>query len=206
MIVSKIKFRADLPEMLIEYLDPAKECFVSLTSRQVPHPDFVSCLDNLALFVNVATECDLDRITISGLTIKDSENGMGCTISFKYALLWTKNPMSMNTPFDALEKYPAIPHPDPLFEGHQLTLTEAVFDLKKHAEDFIKGKRAQSDLFEANADSPEEEVLALEANGERKQRYSDIMDEVFSPARLKELEDQLSTEETKVQITRSKAY
>lgn len=76
----------------------------------------------------------------TGVSLKhDEERGIGCVITLRKAISAAPTPLVLNTPFLAeLDKH----HPLPPAIVQQLDTIQAA------AEDYVRGKRAQGDLFE----------------------------------------------------------
>jgi hypothetical protein len=111
-----------------------------------PHPDFVAALKGLVPHVLKLLELpELYRqdFRVRGLSISRQGDDWGVVITCLKDLPDTASPLVLNTPY--------LPE-QPTSEGGpcmSVDLADAIGDLEREARAYVKGKREQSDMFEA---------------------------------------------------------
>ena len=141
------KIKYDGTVVLIETEDAggAWEKATTLTSREEPHPDFTKAL---AAFVDpVLAICQLPddyghTLTVRGVSLsRDDDGNEGCVVTCLKELLFVPAPLVLNTPHLSEREGADGSRPMPA------ALADALDALKREAQAYVNGKRAQADLF-----------------------------------------------------------
>lgn len=147
---TKIKHKAG--ETLIEWQDSSEKESVthSLNSHQEPRPEFLAAFHALA---EVALEiCDLPamyarELKVSGVTLTQHDTmGRGCVITLLKKVRSSDSPLVLNTPFVTEYKGDGQTEGGLYHEG-----VIALERLEEEAARYVKGERAQQDLFPEKA-------------------------------------------------------
>lgn len=162
MKFSKIKFDGVLTELTwTSKLDGAGEVVHTLKSTDTPRPEFIGALKAMVGPVLEVLELENagweDSLSVSGLSINEEEDGRrGLVCTCRRPLDVANAPLIINTPHlrefrddEALKGF----MPDELYSAMEAVEKEAAL--------YLKGKRAQSDLFDGlipDADSGIESV------------------------------------------------
>ena len=146
---TKIKHKAG--ETILEWQDSSEHEAVlhSLRSHEDPRPEFLTALQALTSVVLSLCELPLDYgdgLTILGVTITDHDTlGRGTVITALKKLTRSQAPLVINTPHVT----EAGSHENaPTLFGRELDLIE---QLQEEAARYMKGERAQQNLFEHKA-------------------------------------------------------
>lgn len=143
MRFTKIKHKPKSGETFLEWtLDKDKATIRhELSSLDAPRPEFRAALQALKRPALIACELPLSwddaDTTVLGVSLTDNDTqGMGCVVTFARALPSTKAPLVINTPHLTEE------------EGSLSSSgLQALAVLEEEATRFMKGDRAQQDLF-----------------------------------------------------------
>jgi hypothetical protein len=126
----------------------------SLETADAADPEFYKAMEDLAEEVQKLCELpneDLSRITVKGVSFSyagDNETP-GAVITASKTLLHSHTPLNLNTPHKPFEPYAKLP------DGCEIDLKGVHTDdcikklktLMNKAEDYLNGKRKQTDLF-----------------------------------------------------------
>lgn len=162
MKFSKIKWDGATVELQwTTKLDGGGEVAHSLKSMDTPRPEFISAMQAFVPEVLELLELDGagwdDELTVSGLSINEEEDGRrGLVCTCRRALTIANAPLILNTPH--LRERRDEEGESGFLPDELLTL---VGRMEGEAQLYLKGKRAQADLFDAlvpNADSGIESV------------------------------------------------
>jgi hypothetical protein len=146
MRFKKIKF--DGLVVLIETEDAggAWEKATTLTSREEPHPDFTAALRAFVPAVLALCELPLaygDTLMVRGVSLsRDDDGNEGCVVTCLKELGTVPAPLVLNTPH--VSERPQGEDGPCTMPG---ALAEALETLKDEAKAYVRGKRAQADLF-----------------------------------------------------------
>jgi len=137
----------------------------SFTCAEEARPEFYSALQGLRVFV--VEMCELpgeyaNRIDIRGVSVSygGDKQVMGATISSSMALARSNCGLNLNTPHKAEESYSDTPAQEEALLSEECV--EALHELYEQCVQYIRGYRAQQDLFmpETDKEETEEEVAA----------------------------------------------
>lgn len=161
MNINRIKFSKDNSPS-IEYQIPkgsGRSDTIALNSNDLPAPKFQRTLQSLAPFV--AEMCELSkgdverlRITAVSYQLHTDDNIMGVTITATKSLRTSDTPLILNTPHKLEPTEGKKTEPKKLLPKACVAILK---ELQKHAEEFVKGKRAQRSLFNGDAGEGEKE-------------------------------------------------
>lgn len=162
MRFTKIKYDGAVVELQwTTKLDGGGEVAHSLKSYDAPSPEFVAAMKAFCPEVLELLELDSagwdDELTVSGLSINEEEDGrIGLVCTCRRALRIANAPLILNTPHlrERMDE-----EGESGFLPDQLLLL--IGRLETQAQLYLKGKRAQGDLFDAlvpSADSGVESV------------------------------------------------
>lgn len=159
MHFTKIKYDGKKVELAWTVQQKSTEITHTLTSSEKPLPALPQALNAFNDFVETLLEVQpgwMDNAKVTGLSINTEEDGRsGLVVTSQRKLADTNAPLVINTPH--------LREPTKLGEEGPGFLPDGVMDLvdyaERAAEDFVKGKRSQGNLFDEPA-KKDEPVLA----------------------------------------------
>lgn len=147
VIFKKIRYKDNQVTLTYEDETPHGNDKYSMESLDEPAPVFKRALQNLAQ--HVIDICELsdeapESFTVLGVSLSDTEGISGVTITALKELAHSNAPLVLNTPHKPFEPYTeGVEDPNCLTDDQ----IEAVEILIEAARDYLRGKRAQGDLF-----------------------------------------------------------
>ena len=149
VIFKKIRNKDDQVILVYEDETPHGNDKYTMESFDEPAPEFKKALNGLAQ--HVIDICELsdeapDNFNVKGISLSDTDGITGVTITALKQLVHSNAPLVLNTPHKPFEPYTEGGDTSNCLTSDQI---EAVEKLIEAARDYLRGKRAQGDLFAA---------------------------------------------------------
>lgn len=145
MRFTKIKFDGAAVVIALVETKGKSEDVRTLTSRELPHPEFVEALG--ACLQPAVDVCELplsykSRLRVQSVSLSEDDDGnRGCVVTMLKTLNGLPVPLVLNTPHVSMREQADGSYTIPN------ALAGALDDLETEARAFLGGKRAQADLF-----------------------------------------------------------
>ncbi|MCF7839775.1 MAG: hypothetical protein K9N22_03260 [Candidatus Marinimicrobia bacterium] len=147
VIFKKIRYKDNQVILTYEDETPHGNDKYTMESFDEPAPEFKKALSGLA--PHVIDICELsnespDNISVLGVSLSDTDGITGVTITALKNLVRSNAPLVLNTPHKPYESYTKDGDDSNCLTDDQI---DAVETLVEAARDYLRGKRAQGDLF-----------------------------------------------------------